>query len=320
VRGSSPFSATYAEARAKFLDAATGAGARLSAYVHPERGPDGGELTTDVAWIGPADAAAVLMLVSGTHGVEGHCGSGAQVDWLQRGEAARLAPGVAVLAIHAINPYGFAWSRRVTHENVDLNRNFIDFDRPLPANPEYDRLADAVTPADWSAQTQAASRTTLLAYARENGFPALAQALSGGQYAHPTGIFYGGARETWSRRTLMAIFREYLSAASDVGVIDYHTGLGPVGYGEQIVSAMRDADEYRRAAEWHGLAATSQAGGGSVSAKLAGDWLWGGAQGSPCSPRDRSEIFSPFQSIHPVVSSGGFLVRPSHHTSWLISL
>src|SRR5678815_2152902 len=101
---SSPFSATYAEARGKFLEAAGGAGAELAAWSHPERGPDGGELATDVAWIGPADATAVLVMVSGTHGVEGHCGSGAQIDWLCRGEASRLAAGQAVMLVHAINP------------------------------------------------------------------------------------------------------------------------------------------------------------------------------------------------------------------------
>jgi hypothetical protein len=269
----SAFSVSYAEARAKFLEAAKSAGASLSAYEHPEPGPDGGKLATDVAWIGPADARGVLVLVSGTHGVEGHCGSGAQVDWLRRGEAARRAPDVAVMLVHAINPYGFAWSRRVTHENVDLNRNFIDFSAPLPANPAYDRLADAVKPPTWTEESRAQSRATLLAYARDHGFPALIQAMSGGQYSHPDGIFYGGQGETWSRRTLTAIFRERLSAAREVGIIDYHTGLGPEGYGEQIVSAMPETDEYRRAALWHGLAVASQSGGESVSAKLAGDWL-----------------------------------------------
>jgi hypothetical protein len=269
----STFSATYAEARSKFLNAATAAGASLSAYVHPERGPDGGEVATDVAWIGPADATGVLVLVSGTHGVEGHCGSGAQVDWLRRGEAARLGPKLAVCLVHAINPYGFAWSRRVTHENVDLNRNFIDFAGPRPQNPEYDKLADAVKPADWSEASQAASRAVLLGYAKAHGFPALVQALSGGQYKHADGIFYGGSGETWSRQTLTAIFRERLSVATDIGLIDYHTGLGPEGYAEQIVSAAPDSAEYARAAQWHGLAATSLTGGDSVSAKLAGDWL-----------------------------------------------
>ncbi|TAL29425.1 MAG: DUF2817 domain-containing protein [Phenylobacterium sp.] len=268
-----PFSATYAVARSKFLDAAQAAGASIASYVHPEKGPDGGELATDTAWIGPADAAAVLVLVSATHGVEGHCGSGAQVDWLRRGEAAHIPTGGAVLLIHAINPYGFAWSRRVTHENVDLNRNFIDFAKPLPANPAYDALAQAVKPQAWTEDARNQSRAELLAYAREHGFPALVQAMSGGQYAHPDGIFYGGTGPTWSRRTLEAIFRERLSAARDIGIIDYHTGLGPEGYAEQIVSALPNTDEYRRAAQWHGLAVASQSGGESVSAKLAGDWL-----------------------------------------------
>jgi hypothetical protein len=269
----SPFSGAYAAARSKFLDAAKAAGASIASYVHPEKGPDGGELATDTAWIGPADAQAVLVLVSATHGVEGHCGSGAQVDWLRRGEAAHIPTGGAVLLVHAINPYGFAWSRRVTNENVDLNRNFIDFAKPLPTNPAYDALAHAVKPQAWTEDARNQSRAELLAYARDHGFPALVQAMSGGQYAHPDGIFYGGAGPTWSRLTLEAIFRERLSAARDIGIIDYHTGLGPEGYAEQIVSALPSSDEYRRAALWHGLAVASQSGGESVSAKLAGDWL-----------------------------------------------
>lgn len=270
---SGPFSATYAEARDAFVAAAKAAGASLTAYAHPEQGPDGGRLATDCAWIGPEDAASVLLLVSGTHGVEGYCGSGAQIDWLRRGEAAQLRPDQAVLLVHALNPYGFAWARRVTHENVDLNRNFIDFSRPLPSNPGYDALADAAAPREWNEESQAASRKALLDYARANGFRAMAQAISGGQYAHPGGLFFGGAGPTWSRLTLEAIFRERLSRAADIGVIDYHTGLGPVGYAEPIIAAAPDTPEYRRAVKWHGLAVKSHVGGDSVSAQIAGDWL-----------------------------------------------
>ncbi len=36
------------------------------------------------------------------------------------------------LLIHALNPYGFAWTRRVTEDNVDLNRNFVDHDKGYP--------------------------------------------------------------------------------------------------------------------------------------------------------------------------------------------
>ena len=42
------FSATYSEARAKFLAAASRAGGTLETISHPERGPDGGSLSTGV--------------------------------------------------------------------------------------------------------------------------------------------------------------------------------------------------------------------------------------------------------------------------------
>src|SRR6201999_3319201 len=106
------FGTDYQAARGKFLAAARAAGATLEAAQHPERGPDGGALFTDIARLGPADAEAMLVMISATHGVEGFCGSGAQIDWLRRGEAARLPPGGGALLIHAINPYRFAWLRR----------------------------------------------------------------------------------------------------------------------------------------------------------------------------------------------------------------
>jgi hypothetical protein len=265
------FSATYAEARDKFRAAAKAAGAAVDSIANPERGPDGGDLSTDVAWAGPRDAERVLLMISGTHGAEGFCGSGAQVDWLRRFET--LPPNVAVLLVHAINPYGFAWLRRVTEDNVDLNRNWIDFGKPLPANQAYDALADALLPEDWSEETQARCRATLLEFARENGFMMLQQAVSGGQYAHPAGVFYGGSKPTWSRRTQTAIYEEYLKNAAHVGILDFHTGLGPLGYAERIMTARRGDPEYDRALVWFGQSLTSPADGDSTSADITGDGL-----------------------------------------------
>jgi hypothetical protein len=212
-------------------------------------------------------------MISGTHGAEGFCGSGAQVDWLVRGEPARLPPGVAVLMIHAINPYGFSWLRRVTHENVDLNRNWVDFDAPLPANPGYDAIAEAAVPAEWTPEAQAASAKALGAYMAAQGPAAFQQAVSGGQYRHAGGLFFGGAGPSWSRRTQSAIFAEYLGQAARVGIIDYHTGLGPWGYGERIVTDAPGSTGYDRAQAWYGAGVTSPSGGTSTSAPITGDGL-----------------------------------------------
>jgi hypothetical protein len=267
------FSADYHQARDRFRREAAQAGGALERLSHPERGPDGADLSTDVAWFGPRAAEQVLVMISGTHGVEGFCGSGAQIDWLRRGEAVRLPAGVAVLMIHALNPYGFAWLRRVTHENVDLNRNWIDFSQPPPGNPGYDALSAAICPPEWTEAAQAASAAAIGAYAAREGMAALQQAVSGGQYNHPDGVFYGGAGPTWSRGAQTAIFESYLGQAAKVAIIDFHTGLGPWGYGEQIVTEARDDPAFRRAAAWWGAAVVSLAGGDSASARIAGDGL-----------------------------------------------
>jgi hypothetical protein len=267
------FSRDYQEARAHFRQAASAAGAALECVTHPDRGPDGGELSTDVALIGDKAAVRYLVMISATHGVEGFCGSGAQIDLLRRGEANRLPPGLALVMVHAINPYCFAWLRRVTEDNVDLNRNWVDFTRPLPQNPGYDALAEAAAPSEWTEAAQSAAAAVLAAYAGEHGFAALQQALSGGQYKHPKGIFYGGQAPTWSRRTQTAIFAEYLASAERVAILDYHTGLGPWGLAEQILTDHPGTAGYGRARDWYGGAITCPAAGDSTSADVKGDNL-----------------------------------------------
>lgn len=269
----SAFAASYSQARSRFVAAAAAAGGVLDRVTHPQRGPGNEALTTDVAWFGPSSAERVLVVVSGTHGVEGYCGSGVQCDWLQRGEAARLPGGIAVLMIHAINPYGFAWDRRVTEDNVDLNRNWVDFDQPLPANPAYATLHPSLCPADWSEDTLRRTATEQAAFVATHGMPAFQAAVSGGQYTHADGLFYGGRSPTWSRHTQTAVFRERLGGAEQVAVIDIHTGLGMWGFGEQIVPVARDSEAFARAARWYGGAITSPAGGTSVSADISGDGL-----------------------------------------------
>ncbi len=267
------FGQDYQDARARFLDAARSAGAQLEAIGHPSRGPDDRELATDVAWIGSRSAERVLVLISATHGVEGFCGSGAQVDWLRREEHARLPSGVAAMLIHAINPYGFAWLRRTTQENIDLNRNWIDFDQPLPDNPAYTEIRDALVPPQWTDASRRDCKRVLDAYARVHGQPAFQQAVSGGQYRYPDGIFYGGSAPSWSRTTQTAIFAKYLAVARRVTILDYHTGLGPCGYAEPISVFAPESPEHCRARAAFGANVTSVLGRSSSSAVIAGDGL-----------------------------------------------
>lgn len=276
------FAADYAEARRKFRETAGQAGAQLESMANPgAAGPAGDALTTDIAWFGPADAERVLVTVSATHGAEGFCGSGVQTGSFAGGFTRELPAGTALLAIHAINPYGFAWMRRVTEENVDLNRNFVAFDRPLPRNDGYAELADAICPADWSAVPLSAAEAKLDAYGKRHGAAALQRAVTGGQYTHPDGVFYGGAAPTWSRRTLESLAPRLLFRARRVALIDYHTGLGPYGHGEMIVTHRPDSAALARARDWYGDGIVSPTLGSSASSEVVGDLLNGFAEVLP---------------------------------------
>jgi hypothetical protein len=270
VNFSGCFAATYAEARAKFLRAAEAAGLDAESHVHPMLGRDGEALAMDVVREGARDAAGLLLITSACHGVEGFCGSGVQVALLRDAAWHDLLreSGVAVLYIHALNPYGFSWLRRVTHEGVDLNRNFHDFSHPLPANPGYDELAHAVVPASWPPPPEAQAR--LQRYAAVHGERALQTAITGGQYGHPQGLFYGGINPTWSNMTLRHVLQEHGQRCRRLGWIDLHTGLGPSSHGERIFACRDDASALARARAWWGPEVTSIYDGSSSSALLSG--------------------------------------------------
>lgn len=267
------FSTDFTSARSRFVEAAERSGATLHSYDYPARGPLDEELRTDVAWLGPEGASRVLVMASGTHGVEGFCGSGAQIEWLRRYNPSLLPPDTAVMLIHAVNPYGFAWRRRVTHENIDLNRNWIDFERPLPENTGYDEIATTVCPRDWTQSSRAQTQGVLQQYVAQHGFATFVQTVSGGQYKHETGIFFGGTGPAASRLTLTSILTDHLARAERLGIIDFHSGLGPFGIGELITPAPLGSPAYDRARSWYGRAVTPVGTQGEEFAKVGGDWL-----------------------------------------------
>ena len=266
-----PFARTYAEARAKFVTAADGT--QLQSHPEPLRGVELETLAMDVARIGADDADALLIVSSGCHGVEGYCGSGAQVALLQDESFRAKArdAGVALLFVHALNPWGFSFGRRVTHEGVDLNRNVIDFRRPPPGNPGYDQLAALLLPEQWP--PGADNQRQLLAYAASKGMAALQSAVTGGQYAHPNGLFYGGAGPTWSQQTLRLVLRQHATRCRLLGWIDLHSGLGESGVGERIFSARDEDGAKHRAKAWWGNCITFTEDGSSTSSDLHGN-LW----------------------------------------------
>jgi len=270
----SSFSKSYAEARQKFLNAAQAAGLTVDSNLHPLEGRDGEVLAMDVvldgATDGATDAAKLLIISSACHGVEGYCGSGVQIHALQNQawrEAAK-AQGVAVLYIHALNPHGFSHVRRVTHENVDINRNFQDFSKPLAVNAAYQEIQPLLLPEVWPPDAANAAATGQ--YIAERGMKAFQAAISQGQHDFPDGLFFGGQAPTWSNLTLRQVLQKYGQRCQKLAWIDLHTGLGPCGVGERIFACADDAAAYTRAKVWWGHGITSIYDGSSSSPMLTG--------------------------------------------------
>jgi hypothetical protein len=264
------FSTSYAQARSRFLAAAADAGLPVKSYIHPDKGRDGEELAMDVVLDGPADADKLLIVTSACHGVEGYCGSGIQVLAL-RDAAWRdkcRETGVAVLYVHALNPYGFSHIRRTTQENVDLNRNFHDYASPLPANEAYREIHELLLPEAWPPSDQNAQ--AVAHYIVTRGEPAWQAAISAGQREFADGMFYGGTSATWSNTTFRQVLRDYAQRAARLAWIDIHTGLGPSGVGERIFAGRDDRAAIARARQWWGEQVTSIYDGTSTSAFLTG--------------------------------------------------
>ena len=268
------FCASYAQARVKFLEAAASAGLSITSHAHPLRGQAGEALAMDVARDGPPDAQRLLIVSSACHGVEGFCGSGVQVFALHDApwRAQAHAQGVAVLYVHALNPYGFSHLRRATHENVDLNRNFQDFSQPLPVNAAYAALRPLLLPEHWP--PDAGNAQAVADFIDANGMDAFQAAITRGQHEFPEGLFFGGTAPTWSNQTLRQVLRDHARQARRIAWIDLHTGLGPNGVGERIFACRDDPAALARARHWWGgngaTPVTSIYDGSSSSAFLTG--------------------------------------------------
>lgn len=271
------FAPDFAGARARFVAAAQRAGADLHTIAHPLPGPDGELLATDLAWVGPYDAERVLVTQSALHGVEGFAGSAAQTDFLGWLPVGALPADTAILHIHAINPWGFAWLRRTNEDGVDLNRNFVDFTAPLPENPGYDALATALLPPSVDPVVIAQADDLLAAWRQAHGRDAFERAVTGGQYRHPQGLFHGGSAPAWSQQVLRELLvREALAMRTRVACVDIHTGLGPYGYGEVICDHPPGSVGVSMARAFYGDSVTEPALGTSTSVPKHGlvDYLW----------------------------------------------
>jgi hypothetical protein len=259
VNAAAWYAADYAQARQKFLWAAESAAARVEHWHHPFAvGPGGEPLFTDSAFVGDDDADVLVLSLSAMHGDEGLCGSALQVAWFAQ-QGARLPRGVALLAVHALNPFGFAHGVRVNENGVDLNRNWIDHGA-RPPNPLYEAFhATLPPPAPPTAALRAQWQAAYERFYAEHGDWAASDAISRGQYTRADGLQYGGDAPQWSSRVLLELLGRHAPRARHVVYLDWHS-LVRSGDGQLVFLCFNQTGDalFTRAASWWGDAAVNR--------------------------------------------------------------
>ena len=243
IQGREAFSENYAQARARFKAAAAVLGGVAGRFPIAQRGPSGEELAVDTVRLGDPNAKRVVVVSSGLHGVEGFLGSAVQQALLHNVlSSLEWGEDPAVVLLHALNPYGFAWLRRVNENNVDLNRNFPTHDQRYRGCPEaYWQVNDLINPKSapqWDFFYPRVAEKVV-----RYGFESLKQAVVSGQYECPNGLFFGGNNPNSSVEILEHAMPELIGDAEHVLHVDIHTGLGRWGESKLLLDSEGAASE-----------------------------------------------------------------------------
>lgn len=177
-------------------------------------------------------AARLLILVTGLHGIEGFVGAHILRLFVEE-FLPRLDPTTAgVLVIHALNPWGMQHGRKVTAENIDLNRNFLrspdEFDPAF--NPDYARLQGLLAPRRPLERPPLASALFGLGLARamlKYGADVVQRAALLGQYRDSLGMYYGATHLAQHSGHLLGLLDAYLPSYPAACLLDIHSGFGP---------------------------------------------------------------------------------------------
>ncbi len=169
----------------------------------------------------------LLIIVSGTHGVEGFTGSAVQRYLVDQGLP---IDRTSVLLIHGFNLWGFKNFRRVNENNIDLNRNFvIDRNHFRPDDSDYAKLNDFLNPQT-PGSTGIFSNGLFIARAVMNiaqySIESLRASILKGQYSFENGLFYGGRDPQAQDLLIEQLVQRYIHKQKKVFLIDLHTGYG----------------------------------------------------------------------------------------------
>jgi hypothetical protein len=203
------------------------------------------DLTIDYCYIPAQKTSERLFIVtSGLHGVEGYVGSAVQQMFLKELLKKISLDNMGLLLIHGINPYGFKYKRRVTENNVDLNRN-CSTDKKLyeSVNSGYSDLNGLLNPTGKANPKSIGNiffQLDAIGKIIRYGMATLRQAILQGQYQYPKGVYFGGRELEPSIKAVTPLIQDMARNYKMVFCIDLHTGYGKRGTMHLFPNPMKD--------------------------------------------------------------------------------
>ncbi len=228
----------YAAARRDFLARGQGLASRLRGVERFELPVDSRSgvagLFVDGLYVPAQGVPKRLLVIScGVHGVEGPTGSAVMRMFMAEFMNGPLLAETGVLFLHALNPYGFAMGRRVTENNVDLNRNASAgaalYQTVNGGYPIVDTMINPQGPADARALANRFFHLQSVAMIARHGMRTLRQAVLQGQYQVPKGIYFGGQALEPQLAALAPRLQPILDTYPLSMSLDLHTGYGARG-------------------------------------------------------------------------------------------
>lgn len=203
------------------------------------------DLTIDYCYI-PAQKTfkRLFILTSAVHGVEGYVGNAVQQMFLNELLKEISLDNMGLLLIHGINSYEFKYKRRVTENNVDLNRN-CSTDKMLfeSVNSGYSDLNGMLNPTN-KANTKSVGNIFFQLNAIQKiiqySMGTLRQAVLQGQYQHEKGVYFGGKELEPSIKAVTPLIKDIAKNYDMIFNIDLHTGYGKRGTMHLFPNPMKD--------------------------------------------------------------------------------
>lgn len=203
------------------------------------------DLTVDWCYI-PAqkNKEKLLILNSGLHGIEGYTGSAIQQMFIERILNEKYTENIGILIIHGLNPYGFKYRRKVTENNVDLNRNCVTGNEMFDIKNEgYGELTGLLMPAKKVNQGSLRNQFFyLIAIYKiiQKSMPVLRQAALQGQYNFNKGIYYGGEAYEPQIDSLRPFLTNIIDDYKMLLNVDLHTAYGERGTMHLFLNPVED--------------------------------------------------------------------------------